>query len=138
MNLRILARCKEYRHTEKSRSIQEVRGVRGLRRILDVRGDHEVRQSLKGREGLSGFLLVDQGALAALSVRLLTLLGRLSLLQDLSLPAGRVNLDFLGNRSFLWGPALRGVPACLGIREAPEGRGYCCGTCRWGSGSVTC
>lgn len=56
----------------------------------------------------------------------------------LSLPAGRVNLDFLGNRFFLWGPALRGVPACLGIREAPEGRGYCCGTCRWGSGSVTC
>lgn len=46
--LRILARCKEYRHTEKSHSIQEVREVHGLRRILDVRGDRELRQSLEG------------------------------------------------------------------------------------------
>lgn len=56
----------------------------------------------------------------------------------LSLPAGRVNLDFRGNRSFLRYPALRGVPACPEIRQALEGPGRCCGTRRWGFGSVTC
>ncbi len=56
----------------------------------------------------------------------------------LSLPAGRVNLDFRGNRFLLRGPALRGVPACQEFRGALEVPGCCCGTCRWGSGSVTC
>lgn len=138
VNLCILAHCKEYRHTEKSRSIQEVQEAHGLRRNLDVQGDHEVRQSLKGLEVLSCFLLVGQQALSVLSVQLLTSLGRPSLLKDLSLPAGRVNLDFRVSRSFLRGPALRGVPACQQVQEAQEGLGYCCGTCRWGSGSVMC
>lgn len=56
----------------------------------------------------------------------------------LTLPAARVNLDFRGNHSFQRRLAPRGVPACRGVRGALEGPGCCCGTCRWGSGSVTC
>lgn len=44
--LHILDRCKEYQHTEKSRSIQEVQEAHGLQHSLHVQGDHVVQQSL--------------------------------------------------------------------------------------------
>lgn len=55
----------------------------------------------------------------------------------LSLPAGRAIRNFRGIRSFLWRPALHGVPDCQEVQEGPEGLGYCCGTCCWGFDSIT-
>jgi len=57
--LHIPAHCKEYQHTERSRSIREVLEARELQRSLDAQGDREVQQSPKGRQVLSCSLLED-------------------------------------------------------------------------------
>lgn len=137
VNLCIPVHCKEYRHTERNRSIQEVQEAHGLRRILDVQVVREIQQSLKGLGVQSCSLLMDLEVPSVLSLQLLKFLDRLSLLEDLSLPAGRAIRNFRGIRSFLWRPALHGVLDCQEVQEGPEGLGYCCGTCCWGFDSIT-
>lgn len=55
----IPARCKEYQHTERSRSIQGVLEARGLRHNLDAQEGHESQPSLQGPEIQSCFLQED-------------------------------------------------------------------------------
>lgn len=129
----ILAHCKEYQHTERSRSIQ---GVRVVPSPPEYPGDlegHEAQRSQKDLGVLFAILLVILVALLLLFVlgrQFLQVLSLPSLPANLFLPDFQVDLGFQGNQFVQVAQALRGCPGFQGGRRGRAAPESCCDTQR--------
>jgi len=140
LDILVRVRCKECQHTERSRSTREDLVVPLPRGSPGDPEGHETQQSLRDRVGPSStrlVALVDQWSLFVLAVQVLDFLSRLSLLLNLFLLVGRVDLGDPGFRSGQTDRALLGFPF---RQEGRQGRAALLSYCGipGESGSASC